>query len=390
MRGATLRDLASKDLSLQAVWVGFLLFLVCAATAWSQTDPPADAEAAETARDVAAQGGVGQLKIELEPSEITVGDRVEATLTLVWMGAEPSEPPRFPTWQETWGQSEVLEHGPIDSSVDGSGRRIYRQRLSLTSFEVGEVELPSTTVVIPLGDHNAEVSSQDDLKFQVISVLPETSEAEGEGDEAANGEAAEALEPRPAAAPRPLAGQESFLWTIAALSLLVLAAASLFFRRARQAAMVEHPEAPPWMPPLDALLSHLSSVDPEAGSEGVHTAISLALRRYLDRRLSWNAVGSTTSEIQRRLRTTRVTPPVIRALVTQLKECDQVKFARQEVSPSVNADRLARAREMGRSLEALLQPPAIVTQPTAAGPQTPPPPPSTRTNPNYQPFEARQ
>lgn len=375
----------------------WLCFLVSTGVAWGQDEASSDAasaappSAAPTPIDTAnaddslgaeAPGGVGQLSLELQPDEITIGDRVEATLTLVWMGAEPSEPPRFPTWQETWGGSEVLAHGEVTDTVDDSGRRIYRQQVTLTSFEVGDVTLPTATVIIPLGDHTIEVSHEGEVGFQVLSVLPEEATAEGDDGEEADADGA-TLEPRPAAAPRPLTGSSGFLWLLALLALCVVAAAFYLHWRVRRADAAAVDEMPPWMPPLTAFLSQLNSVDPDAGSERTHTAISLALRRYLTRRLRWNAAGATTSEIQRRLRTTRVTPPIVRALVDLLKECDQVKFARQEVSPSVNADRLARAREMGRSLEALLQPPPVAAPTNTTSVGTPPSAPPS--GPDLQP-----
>lgn len=327
----------------------------------------------ETASPTTA--GVGQLKVELEPQEITVGDLVTATLSLVWMGAEPDEAPRFPTWQETWGRAEILQRGEVTSRVDDSGRRLYSQQLTLTSFEVGEVSVPAPTVVIPLGDRSVDVTAEDAASFQVVSVLPPEAQKEADDDAEANqpaGDNAEAtgaedtgaedtenassLEPKPAADPRALRDATSFAITTAALSLLNLLAGGLLVRRLRHAAGLISEAPEPWVPPLEGLLSQLDGVDPNGDSEPVHTAISLALRRYLSRHLAWNAAGSTTSEIQRQLRSTRVTPAMTQSLVQLFKDCDQVKFARQQVSPSVNSDRLARAREMGRSLEVFLAP----------------------------------
>ena len=343
--------------------------------------------------------------MEIQPQEITVGDVVTATLNLVWMGAEPEEPPRFPTWQETWGNAEVLQHGEIESRVDDSGRRLYSQQLTVTSFEVGEVSLPAPTVVIPLGDRSVDVRADSPAAFEVISVLPPEAQADAaDGDDGEDNSAEEAaadqntdgegtgsaaLEPKPAADPRALKDSLPFTVTAAALGLLNLLAGGLLVRRLQRAGGLLGKEPEPWVPPLDALLQRLDRVDPNSGSEPVHTAISLALRRYLSRHLAWNAAGSTTSEIQRQLRSTRVTPAMTQSLVQLFKDCDQVKFARQQVSPSVNADRLARAREMGRSLEVFLAPqpePASTPQQGAgAGVGPKPPTPSTPSNPQVSP-----
>ncbi len=398
---------------------GLCLALLCAPLAWSQepaattstdaspaaTDGPADGgpadggpveggpvdETSTSALEAQAGGGVGQLEITLEPSQITVGDRVDADLTLVWMGPEPLEPPRFPTWQDTWGDGEVLQQGKVESSVDGSGRRIYRQRLLLTAFEVGDVELPPVTVVIPLEDGNAEISNRQAVTFRVDSVLPPEPDASNDGSDDAppqdptSAEAAAVLAPKPPAPPRALPQQASFYWTTGALALLNLAAAFLLLQRSKLSALAGGELARPQLPPLEALLRHLDGVDARAGSEPVHTAISLSLRHYLGRRLAWNAAGSTSSEIQRQLRRSEIAPNLSQRLLQLLKACDQVKFARQEVSDAVNADRLAQARDLGRQLETLLAPPPVasnheVTKPAAAqaAPQSATPPEARR------------
>lgn len=362
---------------MRALRTGLCLALVCCSGMWAQepaeptAEPPTTTPPAAAAR---AGGGVGQLEISLEPTTITVGDRVEAQLTLVWMGPEPKEPPRFPTWQETWGNGEVLQQGKVESQVDDSGRRIYRQRLLLTAFEVGEVELPPVTVVIPLEDDNAEISNPQAVAFRVASVLPPEPEDAGdvgdaEDEAAAQGAAADeavaALDPKPPAPPRALPQQASFYWTTGALALLNLAAAFLLLQRSKLSALAGGTMSQPQLPPLDALLRHLDGLGPEAGSEPVHTAISLSLRHYLGRRLAWNAAGSTTSEIQRQLRGSAVSPDLNQRLLQLLRACDQVKFARQEVSRAVNEDRLAQARQMGRQLESLLAPPPLSTDDAA-------------------------
>ena len=76
-----------------------------------------------------------QVKVEVAPEFITVGDRVEAKLTLVWDGGTPASQPRFPAWQETWGDAEVLAAGEIEAFKYPSGRWVYSQTVVLTAFD---------------------------------------------------------------------------------------------------------------------------------------------------------------------------------------------------------------------------------------------------------------
>ncbi|MEM7585974.1 MAG: hypothetical protein AAF560_21470 [Acidobacteriota bacterium] len=314
---------------------------------------PAETEAAEPRsaepRPEAASSqprpGVATFKVELSPTEITVGDRVDAELTVVWMGPEPTSEPRFPTWQETWGKAEVLETGEVESFVDQSGRRIYRQGVTLTAFETGDFALPKVTVAVPLDDETVELTPEDPASFVVQSVLPEE---EGEG-----------LEPRDAAPLRALSPDQRFWWTVGVLAALTLGLAWQLWRRLGIA--LPGLTLRPLAPPLEELLEKLRQLDP-AAPEPAHTGISHTLRNFLGRRLAVPAVESTTSEIQRLLRQSDIPPTIAQGAVRLLQECDQVKFARLEVTEAITDDRLLKARELAREIEDALRPPEPVAE----------------------------
>ena len=349
---------ARPELWLWPLW----LLLVSAASA--QSPATNDGGSTEAATESETSGGVARIDLELDRDSITVGDRIRAELTLVWLGAEPSAEPRFPTWQETWGQAEVLDSSKIEGFTDGSGRRIYRQVLTLTSFEVGEVDLPSVVFAIPLGERTEEVRGPEGESFAVVSVLPKTEEEEAAdpndptaaapqqpGAEAAG----EQLEPRGLASVMPLAGARNFPWVAGGFALALVLAAALLARRVRALPSTldgaTGVPARPLLAPYDELLATLDGVSSAAGSEPVHTTLSLALRRFLGRRLGFQAVESTTSEIQRRLHRSPLAGDETRETLELLRACDQVKFARLEVSEGVARDRLDRGRRLGERIE---------------------------------------
>ncbi len=329
----------------------------------AQQAEPAQAEPAQAASDpddpseapaTPAQAGVARFKVELSPDEITVGDRVEAQLTLVWMGPEPTAEPRFPTWQETWGSAEILSTTEPESFTDQSARRIYRQTLTLTAFEAGDVKLPKITVAVPLADETLDVTHDDDVSFVVRSVLPDTAGEAGTEDAAAPGEEEQELLPRPAAPLEALNPNQRFFWTLGILGVSALVMAWLLLRRvgAPAAAATQRPLAPP----LEELLQRLRQLDPSV-SEPAHTGLSLVLRNFLGRRLAVRAVESTTTEIQRLLRQTPVPPAVARGTIRLLQDCDHVKFAGLNVTEATTDDRLLKARELAREIEEALIPP---------------------------------
>jgi hypothetical protein len=118
--------------------------------------------------------------------------------------------------------------------------------------------------------------------------------------------------------------------------------------------------------PLDELLARLAKIE-QAGEplERTHTALSLALRRYLGRTLDFPAAESTTSEIQRQLRGRHLPGDIAQRATRLLRDCDGIKFARGETTPAELALRLAAAREMATAIDQYLNPAPAPLQATA-------------------------
>lgn len=275
------------------------------------------------------------------PSQLTVGDRVEATLELTVRTADLTAEPRFPAWQEAWGEAEIVEKGAPEKVREEGGVATWRQRLVLAAFRPGKVPLPPMAVALPGEERTVQAQTPPDLALEIGSVLP----AE-EKD----------LQPKPPAPLRPLPLGERFWWTLASLAAVCLGLVFLLWRQGRPAAATA-PAAPP-LPPFDELLGELDRLQGEPSPVAAHTRLSLALRHYLGRALSLPAAESTTSEIQRQLLSRRVPGAAARRLVELLRACDLVKFARQEVGAERTRERIGAAREVAREVELYVQPPA--------------------------------
>ncbi len=306
---------------------------------------------AQTVELAQPRQGAGILEVTLSPAEITVGERVEARLTLVWTGPIPAHEPRFPPWSNSWGTAEVLSVGELETVIGPGARRVYRQALVMTAFSTGEVRLPEVRVTVPLAGDAIEIAHDRDIGFEVRSVLPEQRQE---------------LEPRPAAPPRPPPADLLFAWTVAGLAGLSLLAAWLLRPRLRVPTASAAPRPP--AEPLPELLDHLQRLDP-AAAEPAHTGLSLALRNFLGRGLGFNAAESTTTEIQRHLRTAPLEPavaghgaptPLRRDVVGLLRACDQVKFAQAPVPAPVTRGHLREARDLGYKIDRCLKPPGEV------------------------------
>lgn len=297
--------------------------------------------------------------VELSTDSITVGDHVEATVMVVWMGEETTEPARFPTWQESWGRAEVLNVGDVQEVNDASGRRIWRQDLTLTAFRPGEVELPSVTVALPLQDRTLEAVTKP-AGFTVGSVLPAPPDEEAAGavppGQPGQPGQAEIPEPKGSVGAEDLrSNPRNFWWSVGVLSALLLVGlvwtAGAVANQPESADSTAEPIDPlRLLSPLDELKERLARLDPSA-AEPLHTGLSQALRIYLGRRLQFRAVESTTTEIQRALRRAALSADVHHRVVRLLRDADAVKFARAEVVRDVASRRLVEASDLAREVE---------------------------------------
>ncbi|HYU30714.1 MAG TPA: hypothetical protein VEW48_01005 [Thermoanaerobaculia bacterium] len=281
-----------------------------------------------------------QVEVSLSPrDQLTVGDRVEAVLTLRVDPATLSGEPRFPVWGTTWGDAEVLDKG-APQKVAENGAMLWRQRLVLAAFRTGKVDLPPVEVAVPLRDRTLQVRTPAGLALAVRSVLPA-----GEKNPA----------PKPPAPLHQLPIGAAFWWTLAASGVLLALLGWLLWRR-RRAEGTEEEATRPALPPFDELLGELDRIAAEPSVVRLHTRLSLALRSYLGRSLAFPAAESTTSEIQRTLLARRMPGTLVRQLVELLRGCDLVKFARQESGEERSRERLASARQIGREIETWARP----------------------------------
>ncbi len=313
-----------------------------------------------------------RLDVELAPGVHTVGDRVAATLSLRVPAGSLAGEPRFPAWrpvppeggpadataggQRSWGDAEVVAAGPIEREERGE-TVIFRQRLVLAAFTPGRLPLPPIGVALPLAGGTIETTTPPDLALVIASVLPPPATA-GAGTDRRSAEPA----PRPPAPPRPLPLGTRFWWTAALGTLACLAALAWAYRRTRparrsasSAAAGADPTARPDLSPFEELAAALEAARravPETG----HALLSLAVRRYLGRRLRFPGPESSTSEVHRELTGRRLPAGVAVRAVDLLRACDLVKFARRRTDADALGTRAATALAVAREVEDDLRP----------------------------------
>ena len=279
------------------------------------------------------------VQVHLFPNAPTVGDHVQATITLRARVLDLAGEPHFPVWGRTWGEAEIVEKNEPAKVSEQGGIAVWEQRLELAAFRTGPVPLPPVEIAVPTKAGPAQAQTPAGLALAVRSLIPQNEKNP---------------EPKPPAAMQPLPIGERFWWTVAILSAACLAGAWLLWRRRRTAAAPAG--AVPVLPPFEELTSELARLSAEPSMIALHTRLSLALRRYLGRRLPFPAVESTTSEIQRQLLSRRMPGPLVRQTIELLRACDLVKFARQEVAAARARERTESALQIAREFESHLAP----------------------------------
>lgn len=292
-----------------------------------------------------ARGAEPVVDVELPAVELRVGDLVPVTLVVDVGDAALDAPPRFPAWRDAWGDAEVVAATEPERAVE-DGRVLWRQRVTLQAFRPGEVALPPVEVAVPLAGGTRTIATREDLALSIGSVLP-APPAEAGAEEAIP-------PPQPAAPPQALPLPAAFWWTAAILSAAILALlVPMLLRRRREAAGVGRARLDP-LPELAAALAGARAA--ESAVEG-HARVSLALRRYLGRRLGFPAAESTTSEVQRQLVARHLPNGLPRRAVELLRACDLVKFARRPAARAEVERWAGEAEAVAREVEAHLAPP---------------------------------
>lgn len=280
-----------------------------------------------------------RVSVALPGGAVTVGDRLEAVVTVSVPVALLAAEPRFPEWRGAWGDAEVREHGEPRAAAGPDDTTVFSQRLVLAAFRPGRVELPPVAIAVPLRSGTVQALTPAGLAIAVRSVLPA---------------GAKDLRPRPPAPPRPLPLGTAFLATLAVLAAAAAALVLGLRRQAlrRRAEATAGPAHGPPAAPLPELLASLDRLAAEPSALALHTGLSQALRRYLGRIAGFRAPESTTTEIQRVLLLRGWPAARARATVELLRACDLIKFARHEAAAERGRERLAAARRLGEEIQA--------------------------------------
>ncbi len=275
---------------------------------------------------------------EVDTALVTVGDRITLTVTVdhpagtrvVWPDSIDLAP------------FEVLGARQLPSTETGGGLRSVAL-LTLTAFELGELEIPAFQVAVERagGPGDADVSAErlatDRFAVEVTSVGTD------EGGDIRDIRGPLSI---------PLGTARAFLWGLLAVALTGLA---LWLWRRSRRPRAGAPAAPkrvePLRPPHERALEALSELEAspllERGQvKEYHIRVSAILRLYVEERFGVDALELTTTEVLDGLAGAHVDSGFSEGLRDFLEQCDLVKFAKARPT----GDRSRQVLALGRRL----------------------------------------
>ena len=269
-----------------------------------------------------AQEAPLEVRVDLEPREATLGDRVRMTVTVthadtLLITIEPPAPQQALV---------VVETVPAATSPVGDGRLRTEFGFTFAAFELGPVQ-PGAVRVLWLhedGSAGSEVASPP--PFEVVSALI--------GD----GTALRPLKPQATFGDPPAAWLRPAI-VAGAVAVAAILAGALVVRLRRRApapaAAVEPVEVGPETAARRRLEELAASGALEAGEfDAFYGTLSLVMRHYLEERFAFRATALTTRELESRMGAEGVERWQSRLAEGLLDRCDAAVYARAEPDPA--------------------------------------------------------
>ncbi|MEO6094892.1 MAG: BatD family protein [Fibrobacteria bacterium] len=275
----------------------------------------------------AAAAGSLDISSQVDRSEITIGDRIQYEIKVVYPAEGRVE---LPSVLGNLGSFEVKEYQASDPK-DAGKLRIQTWHFDLSTFTVGKYTIPPQQIAYRHGaDTAAIVYFTQPIEINVIRTSPET--VKDIADIAALAEV-------PSGPP----------WLAYGLGASVLLALAWFLwrkLRRKPSTAADTPALPPYEEAMARIagLKDLALIRQNRAREFCFV-LSESLRRYLSRRYGIDALESTTSEFVAKIKTLPITGAQKQWLAKTSEDGDLVKFASAQLLESEAAAMVAQTVE---------------------------------------------
>jgi len=267
---------------------------------------------------------------EVETTRLTLGDTVTFT---VRVDHDPAVELILP--DGALALPDGIEQGGFahTTTPDPNGRTVERLIWQLRGWQVGRFTLPAVTVTYLDADHQEQRATSLPIDLEVVSVRASNDEP-----------------PRPMTDPVEIPINWRLWAMVAAFGVLLAAGLIAGITAWRRRPRKEAPPPPPTPADQIALAALARLAESEAlaagDAERVATRLSAITRHYLEHRLSFPALESTTREVEEWLTGCDEVDPELRAtLLDLLFATDRVKFAQGWATVDELTAQIDRARD---------------------------------------------
>jgi hypothetical protein len=263
--------------------------------------------------------GQGQVRASLDSAEILIGD--ETRLRIEISLPDGSRLVRIGT--DTLGTVKGLERrrASLVDSVDYAGGVSYSQVIVLSAFDSGYYRLPPVPVDIQTSEGGVRLYSND-LGFEVRTIPLEADTAR--------------LQPIKGIWKESVRISDFWPLFLALLGIFLIIFMVKRLRRKKVVEVAEMP-APPLLPAHEVALEQLQALREKGFLEKreykqYQSELTHILKEYVSRRYTVQALESVTEEVRELLEDVAVEKRYSEAVIQVLRDADQVKFAKAELS----------------------------------------------------------
>ncbi len=265
---------------------------------------------------VLAGTGHVSLQAKVDKNRIRIGDLIKYSIIVTH---DDSVKIKMPLLGANLGAFEIRDYEDAEPEKK-DGRIIRRREYVISTFDIGEYEIPPVTVRYSLpGDTTWKELTTEKLKITVESMKPSE-----EGD----------IRDIKAPLEIPLDWWRIARWILAGVIFLIIVGLILFYiKRKREGKSLLPRREKPKRPPHEIALEELEALQNEKLLEKgevkqFYSRISDIIRRYFENRFFIPALEMTTGQLVEAMENTEIEPEVIEIVESFLSVCDLVKFAK--------------------------------------------------------------
>lgn len=274
--------------------------------------------------DLASGQGEISLSASVDKAVITIGDLITYTVTV---NRENGVEVKLPTLGQNLGGFEIRDYKVIPST-EKDGRVIDRVDYTISTFEVGEFQIPPVDIAYTVPPDTV----QKVLRTESINITVESVKPSEEGD---------VQDIRPP-------WEIPFNWrpvvigvSLGLLILLLMVGLFFYFKKKKRGESILPRKIEPPRPPHEIAYKELESLGAsdllERGEVKLYySEISDIIRRYVEGRYEIVALELTTRQLLDGLRAVQIDEDIIIIFRNFLQECDLVKFAKMVPSAEGN------------------------------------------------------